>query len=81
MGRRAYPAAMTPATTVVILLLAFAVGIAISYVVIRNAVCAGILDADRKRELATAERELVGPQTAAAPQQKTPGGWMDRIVG
>lgn len=71
---------MTPATTVLILLLAAAVGIAISYVVIRNAVCAGILDADRKRELAAAERQLVGQQ-AAAPQQKTPGGWMDRIIG
>lgn len=71
---------MTPATTLIILLLAAAVGIAISYVVIRNAVCAGILDADRKRQLAEAGHKL--PTQPGDPQPSpSRGSWMDRIVG
>lgn len=53
---------MTTTDLVLSLVLGLAVWATVGYYVIRRAVCTGMLDADRKREQAAAERELVKRQ-------------------
>lgn len=54
---------MTTTDVLITVVLVLAVWAVVGFYVIRHAVSAGILDADRKREQAAAERALVTRQT------------------
>lgn len=57
---------MTPYEAILLSALSTLIGFAILYYVVRAAVCAGILDADRKRQLAEADRQAVLAQQRRA---------------